>query len=133
MSAILISNGTLEDCSLKINIEQIDKDLDKLKKTAACLEYLDTSECEGIVLKSSTLNNKATHSEIHPSFILSIMANQIIFPENNPFPRNAFSCGQGKQGVSMYHTNFHTHQVRDIQTMRSTELLSFKKQLCVSK
>ena len=34
------------------------------------------------------------------------MANQIIFPENNPYPRNAFSCGQAKQAVSMYHSNF---------------------------
>ena len=34
------------------------------------------------------------------------MANQTIFPENNPYPRNAFSCGQGKQGVSLYHSNY---------------------------
>ena len=100
--------GTLDDCSININIQAIDKDIEKLKKTASCLEYLDTSEFESIILKSTNNQNKfATHSEIHPSLILSIMANQIIFPENNPFPRNAFSCGQGKQGVSMYHTNFH--------------------------
>ena len=34
------------------------------------------------------------------------MANQTIFPEHNPYPRNAFSCGQGKQGVSMFHSNY---------------------------
>ena len=34
------------------------------------------------------------------------MANQIIFPENNPYPRDAFSCGQSKQAVSLYNTNF---------------------------
>tara|TARA_Y100001970_G_scaffold27641_1_gene33765 strand:- start:2140 stop:7077 length:4938 start_codon:yes stop_codon:yes gene_type:complete len=100
--------GTLDDCSINIVIDSIDKDIEKLKKTAACLEYLDTSEFESIVLKSTNKKSKyITHSEIHPSLILSIMANQVIFPENNPFPRNAFSCGQGKQGVSMYHTNFH--------------------------
>ena len=100
-------NGTMEDCSIKTNIENIDKDIEKLRKTAGCLEYLDTYECEGIVLRSTNNPNpRSTHTEIHPSFILSIMANQIIFPENNPFPRNAFSCGQAKQGVSMYHTNF---------------------------
>ena len=38
--------------------------------------------------------------------VLGLMANQIIFPENNPYPRNAFSCGQAKQGVSMYTTNY---------------------------
>ena len=100
-------NGTLEDCSINVNIENIDKDVDRLKKTAACLEYLDTYECEGIVLKATKPSNMIpTHNEIHPSFILGIMANQTIFPENNPYPRNAFSCGQAKQGVSMYHSNF---------------------------
>jgi DNA-directed RNA polymerase beta subunit len=34
------------------------------------------------------------------------MGNQIIFPENNQLPRNLFSCGQSKQGVSLYHSNF---------------------------
>ena len=33
------------------------------------------------------------------------MANQVIHLQNNPYPRNAFSCGQGKQAVSMYSTN----------------------------
>ena len=50
--------------------------------------------------------NRVTHMEIHPSLILSIMANQIIFPENNPYPRDAFSCGQSKQGVSVYSSNY---------------------------
>ena len=36
------------------------------------------------------------------------MANQIIYPENNPYPRDAFSCGQSKQAVSLYNSNFHT-------------------------
>jgi len=36
------------------------------------------------------------------------MGNQIIFPENNQFPRDAFSCGQSKQAVSMYHSNYQT-------------------------
>jgi hypothetical protein len=35
-----------------------------------------------------------------------MMANQIIFPSTNPYPRNAFSCGQSKQAVSMFHTNY---------------------------
>ena len=34
------------------------------------------------------------------------MANQIIFPEHNQFPRNAFSCGQAKQGVGLFHSNY---------------------------
>ena len=35
------------------------------------------------------------------------MANQIIYPENNPYPRDAFACGQSKQAVSLYNSNYH--------------------------
>ena len=76
------------------------------------LEYIDTSEAETMILAHSSLKpdeyeaNRVTHMEIHPSLILSIMANQIIFPENNPYPRDAFSCGQSKQGVSVYSSNY---------------------------
>jgi len=34
------------------------------------------------------------------------MGNQIVFPENNQLPRDLFSCGQSKQGVSLYNTNY---------------------------
>ena len=29
-----------------------------------------------------------------------------VFPENNQLPRDLFSCGQSKQAVSLYHSNF---------------------------
>ena len=85
---------------------------DNLIKNQAIVDYIDASEGECIKLAKSTYqleelgmyNN--THVEIHPSLILGFMANQIIFPEHNPYPRNAFSCGQSKQGVSLYHSNF---------------------------
>ncbi len=44
--------------------------------------------------------------DIHPSLLLGVMGNQIIFPENNQLPRNLFSCGQSKQAASWYHTNY---------------------------
>ena len=34
------------------------------------------------------------------------MGNQIVFPENNQLPRDLFSCGQSRQGVSLYHSNY---------------------------
>ena len=34
------------------------------------------------------------------------MGNQIVFPENNQLPRDLFSCGQSKQGVSLYNSNY---------------------------
>ena len=36
------------------------------------------------------------------------MGNLIVFPENNQLPRDQFSCGQSKQAVSLYHSNFYS-------------------------
>ena len=83
-----------------------------LEDDAAIIEYIDTQEMEGVKLGSYTEKpsdfekNFITHIEIHPSVILGVMANQIIFPSNNPYPRNAFSCGQSKQAVSLYSSNY---------------------------
>ena len=81
-----------------------------LIKNKAAIEYIDSSE-ENVAYISSTIkptfeNTDYTHCDIHPSLILGVMGNQIIFPENNQLPRNQFSCGQSKQGASWYHTNY---------------------------
>ena len=97
-----------EDCKITINKPVTES----LIRNASVLEYIDTSEAETMILAHSSLTpneyreNRVTHMEIHPSLILSIMANQVIFPENNPYPRDAFSCGQSKQGVSVYSSNY---------------------------
>ena len=86
----------------------------KFLENKAIIDYIDCSESENalIAMNDHELKTKPmhfTHLEIHESFILGVMCNMIIFPENNPATRNSFSCGQSKQAVSMYHTN---HQVR---------------------
>ena len=81
----------------------------ELSKKKAILEYIDTSEAETLYITSSIdvkPGHNYTHCEIHPSLILGIMGNQIIFPEHNQLPRDVFSCGQSKQAVSLYHSNF---------------------------
>jgi len=89
------------------SIDSIEKDFEKDKSV---VEYIDTSEEEGLLIatnKEDLKKNKYyTHIEIDPSLILGVMGNQIIYPENNPLPRNSFSCGQSKQAVSVYHSNF---------------------------
>ena len=84
--------------------------IDKLRDSQAIIEYIDTAEEETSLIcvkfEDLTKHNQYTHMEIHPSLILGVMGNQIIFPENNPLPRDLFSCGQSKQAISMYHTNF---------------------------
>ena len=105
------SKNILEkDC--KINLDE--KTINSLIENACLVDYLDTLELNNMLLAHSNDNReeyskkRITHCEIHPSLILGLMANQIIFPENNPYPRDAFSCGQSKQGVSLYHSNFNT-------------------------
>jgi DNA-directed RNA polymerase II subunit RPB2 len=81
-----------------------------LEKNRAPIEYIDSSE-ENVAYISSTIkptfeNTDYTNVDIHPSLLLGVMGNQIIFPENNQLPRNLFSCGQSKQAASWYHTNY---------------------------
>ena len=74
------------------------------------VDYIDTAEEESALIASNPeqliLNKYYSHVEVDPSFILGVMGNSIIYPENNPLPRNAFSCGQSKQAVSVYHSNY---------------------------
>lgn len=88
-------------------LEKIEQGLEKYKSV---VDYVDTSEEEGLLIASTIddikKNKFYTNLEVDPSLILGVMGNQIIFPENNPVTRNSFSCGQSKQAVSVYHSNY---------------------------
>lgn len=87
-----------------------------LEQSAASIDYMDSSEAETPLIaimpeklsNSDTAHLSYTHLEIDPSLILGMLSNQTIFPEHNPTARNVFSCGQAKQAVSMYHSNYHS-------------------------
>ena len=82
----------------------------KLVKNRSVVDYVDTAEEEVALIAVSKddlkKNRFYTHMEIDPSLILGVMGNLVIYPENNPLPRNSFSCGQSKQAVSVYHSNY---------------------------
>ena len=105
------TNVDREPCDLNYN-KITEKVYEKLVENSSVVEYIDTQEGHGMVLAKSIWKRdqyksyRVTHCEIHPSMTLGVMANQIIFPSHNPYPRNAFSCGQGKQAVSLFNTNF---------------------------
>ena len=90
--------------------------LDRFLHDKAVLDYIDNSESEHTLIAlnpesyeesmDSNGHSKYTHCEIHNSLLFGMMCNMIIFPENNPATRNAFSCGQSKQASSLYHTNY---------------------------
>jgi DNA-directed RNA polymerase II subunit RPB2 len=86
-----------------------DMPLELLQETAGVIDYIDTMESDSVLIATEPRDfvaHPATHMELHPTTILGVMGNQIIFPENNPVSRNQFSCGQSKQGISLYHTNY---------------------------
>jgi DNA-directed RNA polymerase beta subunit len=89
------------------NREEIFKKLEKFK---SIVDFVDTSEEESTLIATTVSDLQKskwyTNMEIDPSLILGVMGNMIIYPENNPVTRNSFSCGQSKQAVSVYHTNF---------------------------
>ena len=78
-------------------------------KSQTVLEYLDNAEMETMYVTSTVhvpSQHDYTHAEIHPSCLFGIMGNQIVFPENSALPRNDYSCIQGRQSVSLYHSNY---------------------------
>jgi len=89
------------------SLEEIQKEFEINK---AVVDYIDTSEEEGLMIANNIdelkKNKFYTNIEIDPSLILGFMGNLIIFPEHNPVTRNAFSCGQSKQAVSLYNSNY---------------------------
>ena len=73
------------------------------------IDLLDSSEIEDsyICMKPKDFYGKNySHLEVEPSLMFGILGNQVIFPEHNQLPRNLFSCGQTKQAVSQYNSNF---------------------------
>jgi len=82
----------------------------KLKANRAMVDYVDTAEEETALIAITTddlkKNKFYTHLEIDPSLILGVMVNLVIYPEYNPITRSSFSCGQSKQAISVYHSNY---------------------------
>jgi len=94
-----------ENSFIAMNFEDIQYQSSIFNSTNKDLMKIDGTEKDKHE-KDKNKKDRHTHLEIHESLIFGVMCNQIIFPEHNPPTRNAFSCGQTRQAVSMYHTNY---------------------------
>jgi len=106
-----IRNNILYDVNtLYPGYDTLEKILEFFERNRAIIDYLDTSEEESAFISNTPSNLKEnkyyTHCEIDPSLIFGVMGNSIIYPETNQFPRDCFSCGQSRQAVSVYHSNY---------------------------
>ena len=94
-----------------LDLNELEK---KYQSKMSIIEFIDTNETEVSIIAASEdkLNTetrgftKYSHMEIHPSLLFGVMGNQVIYPENNPATRSLFFCGQSKQAVSLYHSNY---------------------------
>jgi DNA-directed RNA polymerase II subunit RPB2 len=84
--------------------------LDMFENKKAIIDFMDTSEEESALIATTVEqvkdNKYYTHVEIDPSLMFGVMGNSITYPEANQLPRNVFSCGQSRQAVSVYHSNY---------------------------
>jgi DNA-directed RNA polymerase II subunit RPB2 len=75
-----------------------------------CVEYVDPYEGNESYIswwgREDNLTPEHTHTEIHPSSLMGLLANMIPFANHNQSPRNQLSCSQSKQGIGYYATNY---------------------------
>ena len=82
--------------------------LENLYKSQGIIDFIDSSVANNafINIYDFEFTKPYTHMEIHPSLMLGVMGNQVIYPNHNPVSRDLFSCGQSKQAVSLYSSNY---------------------------
>jgi DNA-directed RNA polymerase II subunit RPB2 len=82
--------------------------IEALKPHVGVIEYVDPYEQNEafIVNFPEHITEEASHMEIHPCTIVSVVNGMIPFANYNQSPRNQLSCSQSKQGLAMYATNF---------------------------
>jgi DNA-directed RNA polymerase II subunit RPB2 len=86
----------------------MDEYVDALKPHIGVIEYVDPYEQNEafIVNFPEHITEEASHIEIHPCTIVSVVNGMIPFANYNQSPRNQLSCSQSKQSLGMYATNF---------------------------
>ena len=84
---------------------------------------------QSIAPQNKKYQPKWTHQEIHQALNYGMMCNLAIFLENNPANRNNFSCGQSKQAVSLYHTNYQSRMDKTAVVLNTGQLPLLKSRI----
>ena len=72
------------------------------------IEYLDAEEEENalIALREEDLTPQHTHLELHPTLILGLSGNHLVYPEFNRGDRVNYGAKMNGQAIGLYATNF---------------------------
>lgn len=95
----------------------------ELDRDGGVIEMIDTEEANTSMIAMnygqlvSNTQTMYTHCEIHPSIIFGIMGSIIPFAQTNQLPRNLYSCGQGKQAIGVYASNYNNRMDTKTQVL----------------
>ena len=97
-------------CAKTENFKETDLEND-LKKNQGVIEFLDVDELNSSMVAMNLDSYKRkdsnyTHMEIHSSLIMGFLGFNIPYSNCSPHPRNVYGCGQTKQSVGCYISNF---------------------------
>lgn len=98
----------------------------ELVKTAGVIEFVDTEEANTcmVAMNQGELSNPLvcyTHCEISPAIMFGIMGQLIPYAQTNQLPRNLYSCGQCKQAIGIYASNFRNRMDTKTQILQYPE------------
>jgi DNA-directed RNA polymerase II subunit RPB2 len=118
--------GTLREWNQYDNKYHRESITSDLENTSSLIEFLDTEEANTcmIAMNSGELNNSGvqyTHCEINPCIMFGIMGQLIPYVQTNQLPRNLYSCGQCKQAIGIYASNFRNRMDTKTQILQYPE------------